>query len=614
MVQEIIFHKTGNFWIDNGIVGLYRILLRLQEEDKINDIGINLTSKALILSVSNSYTDANQTNLFVNSESFNRDNNLKPILEVLNESRKLVVSNYLTSTKNFGWIYKNSSFSEYQKTDFRMYLKPFFVGKTGKPEGTLNMPTGKALLKLLQANNIKIQVYQDKKTVEILDFKLQSIEDNKGNKPNISFSIKDESIEKQDTEKNRVMTSDEFIKFIQFISENHKKTLPDGKTKFEIKGKGYLNNPPKYEIGSEVTSNFFTKSEKKICFFSGEKLTLIGKVTGMDYPFLTGDTGEINFASYLDSKPSISAKFSFIALFSFYNLHYLLQDDFKNYFILYEGNLKELERFYNGIQSSLEQVKNAEYSNFENYFIGSQFEHETLFSFIISIFQQVQKRMDRDLRRGMLGKSIFTFNNDGNIFRNVKEYTLLESMFGLLEDFLKEGMLENFLSFIRNFQKVISKKGKKYDTTYRNKLCGSILNFQSIHPIVEKYLSEVKMKEEKPFPVLKLDRIISIFNLKLSNMDNAMVDLCKSVGNRIGRYCREKDDKGILFSIRNARNRIDFLKVLSESQFRTEVLYSEDFFDRLPDTPQWEEYKSLVSIFAMNSYLSKFIKPEETQI
>jgi len=94
-------------------------------------------------------------------------------------------------------------------------------------------------------------------------------------------------------------------------------------------------------------------------------------------------------------------------------------------------------------------------------------------------------------------------------------------------------------------------------------------------------------------------------------MKAEMVDICKAVGNRIGAYCRENDDKGILFSIRNAKSRTEFLNVLAETQFRTGVSYSETFFKDLPDNSQWEEYKALVSIFAMNSFLFKESKIKE---
>jgi len=44
MLREIEFKKTGNFWIDNGIVGLYKVL-RLLPEAK--DFDIRLESDKL---------------------------------------------------------------------------------------------------------------------------------------------------------------------------------------------------------------------------------------------------------------------------------------------------------------------------------------------------------------------------------------------------------------------------------------------------------------------------------------------------------------------------------------------------------------------------------------
>ena len=126
-------------------------------------------------------------------------------------------------------------------------------------------------------------------------------------------------------------------------------------------------------------------------------------------------------------------------------------------------------------------------------------------------------------------------------------------------------------------------------------------------------MGEVKMKEDKG-NIIFLDKIIEIYNSKTQkNMKAEMVDICKAVGNRIGAYCREKDDKGILFSIRNAKSRTEFLNVLAETQFRTEVSYGETFFKELPNNSQWEEYKALVSIFAMNSFLFKDKKTIEKQ-
>lgn len=113
-MNNLKIEKTGNFWIDNGIVGLYRILCDLGCEDFCG-----ITADGLELS-------------FDNEDS---------LVEMLNKARIDVVSNYLKKTENFGWVYTDKSeFELYQRTDFKMHLKPFFTGKTPKTEGALLIP------------------------------------------------------------------------------------------------------------------------------------------------------------------------------------------------------------------------------------------------------------------------------------------------------------------------------------------------------------------------------------------------------------------------------------------------------------------------------------------
>lgn len=533
MLQEITIEKTSNFWIDNGIVGLYKVL-RLLPEAK--DFDIRLESDKLEIKALD--------------DSFD-------VADFLNKAKDHVAQQYLKKTENYGWILKNDGeFEVYRKTDFKMHLKPFFAGKTPNTEGAICTP---------DANE----------------------------KENV-----------------RRMNNDEYSQFLSF-QEN---ILSNISEKIKLGKKGFINSPPKYEIGSNFTEEFLKKGGK-LCSFSGKQFKNANTITGMNYPFLTGNSGELNFDSALKVKPKISALYDFVSLFSFYNLNYLMQDDLKHYFILYDDNLKELESFYDIINANINNLTKPDFCSFETQIIGTQYESESLFNFLLSVYAQVNQRINRDKRRGiLLSKSVFTLANDDNIFRDVKEYTSLNALFELLDCFEnykddERSYREPFLNFIRYFTQRLD--SGKYDTTWRNRLCSDILSFRSILKTVEWFLGEVKIKEDKG-NILFLDKIIEIYNFKTQkNMKAEMVDICKAVGNRIGAYCREKDDKGILFSIRNAKSRTEFLNVLAETQFRTEVSYSETFFKELPDNSQWEEYKALVSIFAMNSFLFKEIEKKE---
>lgn len=536
-MNSLRIEKTGNFWIDNGIVGLYRTLCDVGSEDSCG-----ITADGLDL-------------------SFDSVDNL---VEMLNKARTEVVSKYLKKTGNFGWIYNDrSEFEVYEKTDFKMHLKPFFTGKTPKTEGALLIPESK-------------------------DNELGG--------------------------KGRRMTQSEYEAFQKFKKENAGRI--ENNKKLKIENKGFLNIPPAYEIGHDFELSFLEEG-KKICSFSGKKFKLADIVTGMDYPFLTGKSGELNFSSFLEGKPLLSTFYSFIALFSFYNLNYLLQDNMKHYFVLYDGDLESLSEFLNAIVLNIEQISKPDWSSFETEIIGTEYESEALFNFLLSVYTQLKSDFEEErLEESKLYmKSVFTLSNDGNIFRDVKEYTSLSSLFSLFESFAFEDKEQSYFNHFKNFVKHFTQRldNGKYATTWRDAICNDILNFNSIAETIESYLGEVKIKEEKgsiPF----LDKILLIYNQKTNNKMNAdLVKLCQNIGINIGIYSYAEKDRSCLYSLRNAKSRVEFLKALELIQFR--IMESEkvpdlyktknylEFFTSLPDGRDWEEMKSIVSIFSMNSYL-----------
>jgi hypothetical protein len=605
MDTSITFKKTNSFWIDNGIVGLFKVLEQIKERDPILGTGENFIEYDLLLGKDDlKITLLNPSNLRDSEDELHPD-----LLTILNEAKVTVVNTYLTTTKNAGWFFRDNAFVVYRKNDFKMHLKSFFTGKTPKTEGGICVPFDKKeVTRILESHKIPFNKSKDG-TISLTEryFKNYSGKKENDKKEVVIPNLKVTDVKASD----RIMSEEEFISFFNFIEHESLLTI-EGAKPISLAGRGFHNTQPAHEIGNEFSSTFLEKGSK-FCSFSGEKVKIADVVTGMDFPFMTGKSGELNFASNLEGKALISSKYAFIGLFSLSQLHFLNQDKTKNYFILYDNDLKELSNFYNIIQIDLSQLKNSNYCNFTTSMYNLEFESETLFNFALSIYKQVKGKLGKDKRNQLFSKSVFTFTNDGNIFRDVKQYSSLNSLFDLFEAFGESSdekmNFEHFLNFIRFFiKKMKTSKGEKYDTTWRNRLCSDLLNFRSIAKTIEWYFGEVRLKEEKPSAIFYLDKIISIYNSKTQfNMKSEMVDLCKSIGNRIGRYCREANngsgDKGVLYSIRNSKNRIEFLKTLSESQFKTQVLIGEDFFKNLPDTPQWEEYKALVSIFAMNSFL-----------
>ena len=179
---SIIIKKTGNFWIDNGIVSLYKILAE-KHYDKIN--------------LSSSYLEIN----------FDDDE----VESILNDAKDIVTKEYLKQTDNAGWYYTQNQFKIYRKTDFKMHLKSFFKGKVPYTEGVLHPIT-------VKSNELK---RDDKK-----------------------------------------MTEKEYEDFLLFKDQNS--SLEINNKKINLSLRGYINAPPKYEIGKTFDINFI-KTGQKLC-------------------------------------------------------------------------------------------------------------------------------------------------------------------------------------------------------------------------------------------------------------------------------------------------------------------------------------------------------------
>ena len=191
----------------------------------------------------------------------------------------------------------------------------------------------------------------------------------------------------------------------------------------------------------------------------------------------------------------------------------------------------------------------------------------------------------------------------------------MSSLFNLFKSFEFNDKEQSYFNHFKNLVKHFTQRldSGKYDTTWRDAICNDILNFNSVAGTIESYLGEVKIKEEKG-SIPYLDKILLIYNQKSNNKMNAdLVKLCQNIGINIGIYSHAEKDRSCLYTLRNAKSRVEFLKAIELIQFR--IMESEkvpdqyktknylEFFTSLPDGRDWEEMKSMVSIFSMNSYL-----------
>jgi hypothetical protein len=534
--SSITFRRTGNFWIDNGIVGLYYTLQKLDSETE---------RERLKLKSFRTEFSEDGTHFTVSTKNQN------DLVYLINAARDSAVEKFVTeSTKNkrnIVFAERTRKYSNPLKKNFFPAYKDFYAGK---------VPTGTKAIEL-NSKNVKrgTQAVLTKKDIEKLE----------------QFKEKHAELK---TEKNV-----------------------------------WLNDSPKYDVGNPFEISFLERG-KKFCAFSNENWRTTEAVKGYNFPFVAG-SGGINFFSQFTGSFEISSLYAFASIFSPLNVFYSLslKSEQSCYFIPYDENIGQLSVWLNSLQT-IRILGDNKSCNFRKPMIKTKdkefgmpttYLNESLIIFLYSMFLYAYKEMKRDYRKEVLTKNVVSMVSDGNIFREVRIFSKIEPLFELFEAIGKyekeeKGWNNGFVGMFNSFS-----DPQNRDIPWKERLAKAIMDFTSVCGIVEEFLGDVAMRDERSH--FFISHFVELYTKENQLMNPSTISLCKSLGNMIGRRCRETKDKGILYSLRNSKNRTDFLKVLSDAQFRLEIGYSEQFFVDLPDSPEWEEMKSLVTIFAMNSFL-----------
>jgi hypothetical protein len=469
----------------------------------------------------------------------------------------------ITNTGNHGWFLdEEKNFRIYEKTDFQFHLKPFFKGKTPNTAGAVLMPEVKA-----KKNDINL-------------------------------------------------STEEYLKFQKFVEE-------EGVGK-KLTEKGFKDHKPTYQIGSTFDMQDFT-SAKTRCQLSGVPSSKIIDVTGMHFPFLTGSSGEMNYASNLKSKPKIGRNLAFLSQFIFPEFYFLRNGDIVHYFLVKANNLSDLFEFQLDLAKEFKE-KDSYYHNFNQEIYYCSYSHETLIGFLYSLYRFTKETFKKDRKIGDFGeelanhaqRSVVLFSSNAVGFTNYTEYSQMPVLFGLFNAIEGLDQDSSNLAFKVFFNGLVEPLSKRKDTVRRNDLAQTILQFQSPIGDLERFLGQVGLKNSlSPY---YLNKFLETYLIYFQFMNKDQIELCKSIGRAIGLYAKESSDKRVIYNLRNARTRPDFLTALNESQHRIysenaqkksdgqkfELVIKNDFLEEfMGQDANWQEWKGLVAIYSMNYFLMK---------
>lgn len=515
---EIVFKKTGNFWIDNGIVGLYTILIS----------HLNYFEQTFCVRLPSLCDD--RLTFSIKQECIN------PFFA---ELKRLLIEEFICETNNYAFYYDkiHDEFVLSRKRDIQPDKKYYFQGFIPKPDGKitlkdLSVSTHKKLDNFLVKN----------KTCKI--------------------SVKDE--------------------------------IPTSKMIFALSNK-------------TIVDDRMLKAGKKLCTFCGDSFKKLISLDGMHYPLLVGFSNLKTFYSNLNNEFRLCGKCSLAALAGSYKSYFSINHSYLNCFILSDHNLLEIYNF----QSNINTLTNNPYCNFNKQSVITTYLHETLLVFLLGIFEKLRYELHQQWLSHIVTKKIIGFmaSKQGNsvTFECMIEFSRIPEIFMFFEKIMnmsgKEGKdYRNVVEWTALLNSLYLKSDES--SVLRNRICERILNFIKANDLFEEYLFRSERTSRNLFHFIK------IYNREVVGVEEEMINLCAAIGSEIGKKSKAKDMKGHIYAIRNCKCRSEFIKTLSQIQLPLEISYTKNLFESIQDE-NWEDYKSLISIFAANQF---FYNPKKEEI
>ena len=236
-----------------------------------------------------------------------------------------------------------------------------------------------------------------------------------------------------------------------------------------------------------------------------------------------------------------------------------------------------------------------------------------LYSLIFHIEEQYKKaNIRRKLTRKELYESLqlitfVIFTDDGTFKTSFDEYTKIYKLFQFF-DILKS---ENIFDYLATLISVISLSKKEVNNNSK-KLALNILNFSNIRK--ELYLSSFDILKNNSSPYSK--RLFEFQQVYLKNiLGGKEMDIhkkAKIVGDGIGYFCAELNDKDLLFKLRSIKNYKQLLAYFKDLKFailknENKARFSKDFNESLEEIlknlqNEWEVIRDYVAIYAIDKY------------
>ncbi len=401
-------------------------------------------------------------------------------------------------------------------------------------------------------------------------------------------------------------------------------------TKVKIDGEEYSTQPPIFDLKLKLSKRH------GICNLCGIEAPLTDAKMWM-FPFMVEPSKFGNFYSGSKRGFKLCARCALAGLAGYIGWLWKAQGKVLHFFV-FHSDLSTMERLHREVFLPL-RAEGEKGGNTPRLPFWGSYIHETTLGLLLSLFSYISNPKDIPeetskclaslFRVGSVPSSLPSFITlyavtgiMGQAFsmKSVKEITKLHSLYKLYEKWVNEFERRELDNPPRQIALVLrqfmSRQGNKDETLWRDKVARAILDFADPFPIMETFIFDVRAKEKPPKPLVM--GTLDMFNIYLKevlNMDEKFQRILAGFGYTLGRAAKEDGEMGLLYALRNAKKPEEFYRVLNDAQFRLEMTIPEALLriekgERIFGVP-WVRVKTLLAIYAMNSYLREYARKDK---
>lgn len=410
---------------------------------------------------------------------------------------------------------------------------------------------------------------------------------------------------------------------LESLDENIK--LQYEKYRSEQKDIKIVDSPGELNV---IDINNFTG--KNTCDFCNQKL-LSSKIQTTYYPF-TASLGKYrNFNSNFKRGMNICILCAFSSFMVYNSLPYAISDKALFFAFPVIALKSENQKIWKFLETNTDISALNDYSNF-----SKKTTNDPFYSFI-----ELIKYIDDKIVNNINTEIGLTENEKGivnawkslswiigystaDIIRSLYTYNDSKRLFQLIETLGRKDI--DLPKLVRKF---IIHNNNSNNYVYEREISRKIVFFEDVNHDIELFYGDyIKTKNTRAngtdvegkvhaavgtqsdsMHIGKLNVFLYTYNEEVIKMDKNLINTCYYIGATIGEYCKGGDskpeDKDMLYELRSCTNVGQFLQFLDSATFKIDNLnVPKNLLERM-DTKNWQDIKSLISIFAHQVFYQK---------